>query len=59
MIKQYELSRGAKIKLDGEVLTFLHMDGTYGKWKSSDGTVFTGNFKGFKKTGEFYEIVNK
>ena len=55
--QQWQLPNNSKVKLpSGEVVTFLKMDGRYAKWNEG-GKFVTGNFKSFKKVGNYFEVI--
>ena len=57
-MKQWELPNSSKVKLpDGTFVKFLKMDGMYAKW-DNNGEFQTGNFSGFKKVDDYYEVIS-
>lgn len=57
ILQQYELPKGARVKLsDGSTITFLKMDGMYALWDQG-GKIVIGNFRGFRKVEDHYEVV--
>ena len=58
IIKQWNLPKGAKVKVDNRVITFVKMDGMYGQWTDEKGDIQIGCFRhGFVKNGDFYDYI--
>lgn len=55
LIDTWELKKGDKIVMEnGDIVTFLKMDGMYAKWELPNGEIGTGNFDKLLKVGDKY-----
>lgn len=53
--KQCELPRGAKVKINNKLITFVKMDGYVAHWIAGD-EVMMCNFEAFEREGNYFVI---